>query len=83
MEVEPDGKFPSLKCAVDAVRANGATFRTVRALNLRSICTSSKMATVEGVNAFLAQRLEKAKENLEDVEQNIRKLTGGDSTERR
>ncbi|XP_030854358.1 pinin [Strongylocentrotus purpuratus] len=41
------------------------------------------MATVEGVNAFLAQRLEKAKENLEDVEQNIRKLTGGDSTERR
>eukprot|EP00057_Strongylocentrotus_purpuratus_P031739 XP_785510.4 PREDICTED: pinin [Strongylocentrotus purpuratus] len=41
------------------------------------------MATVESVNAFLAQRLEKAKENLEDVEQNIRKLTGGDSTERR
>lgn len=41
------------------------------------------MATVEGVNAFLAQKLEKAKENLEDVEQNIRKLTGGDSTERR
>lgn len=40
------------------------------------------MAEVRGVSA-LQNEIEKARENLKDVDENIKKLTGRDPTERR
>lgn len=45
-------------------------------------CVEKKMAEVRGVSA-LQNEIEKARENLKGVDENIKKLTGRDPTERR